>query len=138
MASLSGRPSEALQPDARTLYSIIDELRQEHSSPAAIRTLDMVVRELGETHDNLREALEHLQGQPIPPGGRRVLNELKVRAWLAGVDDLRVPPPPDEVRRTMEPIDWAAMGIAIILGGSALIAAVLAILVTISHSTAKT
>jgi len=136
MASVGEGAADALQGEVRTLYGIIEELRQEYPSPAALRTLDMVVRELGQTHDNLKEALEHLEGRPIPSPGQQVLSELRVRAWLAGVDDLRVPPPPDELKEYMEPLDWAEIGIGIMLGGSALIAAVLALWVTIQHSVA--
>jgi hypothetical protein len=134
MASVGEGAAVSIQGDVRTLYAIIDELRREHPSPAALRTIDLVVRELGRTQDNLKEALEHLEGHPIPTGGQQVLSELRVRALLAGVDDLRVPPPPDEVRRYTEPLDWAEMGIGIMLGLSALITTVLAVLVTIQHS----
>jgi hypothetical protein len=133
MASLGEGAADAIQGDVRTLYAIIDELRREHPSPAALRTIEMVVRELGRTQDNLKEALEHLEGHPIPAGGQQVLSELRVRAWLAGVDDLRVPPPPDEVRRYTEPLDWAQIGIGIMLGLSALITTVLAVLVAVRH-----
>jgi hypothetical protein len=136
MASVGEGAADALQSEVRTLYAIIDELRQKYPSPAALRTLDLVVRELGQTHDNLKEALERLEGRAVPAGGQQVLSELRVRAWLAGVDDLRVPPPPDELKEYMEPRDWAEIGIAIMLGGSALIAVVLALLVTIRHSVA--
>lgn len=57
-----------------------------------------------------------------------------LRAWLAGVDDLRIPPPPDELKRHTESLDWAEAGIAVMLGGSALIAMVLALVVTFQHS----
>jgi hypothetical protein len=116
-----------------SLYAIIDQLRREHPSGSAIRTLDMVVRELGYTQDNLREALAHLEKTPLPPGGERVLSELKLRAWLAGVDNLRTPVPPEELRASLPPLDWAEIGIAIMLGGSALIVFVLGLWVTIRH-----
>jgi len=116
-----------------SLYAIIDHLRREHQSGSAIRTLDMVVRELGYTQDNLREALAHLEKTPLPPGGERVLSELKLRAWLAGVDNLRTPVPPEELTASLPPLDWAEIGIAIMLGGSALIVFVLSLWVTIRH-----
>jgi hypothetical protein len=117
-----------------TLYEIIDQLRREHPSPAASRTLDMVVRELGRTQDNLREALDRLERTPLPPGGEKVLSELKVRAWLEGVDDLRVPLPPEEMEIYLEPVDKGEVGIAVMLAVSALLVFGLSLLVTIQHS----
>ena len=114
-----------------SLYAIIDQLRREHQSGSAIRTLDMVVRELGYTQDNLREALAHLEKTPLAPGGERGLSELKLRAWLAGVDNLRSPVPPEELTASLPPLDWAEIGIAIMLGGSALIVFALSLWVTI-------
>ena len=49
-----------------TLYDIIAELRREHPSPEASRTLDLVVTELGRTRDNLRHALMNLEDRPVP------------------------------------------------------------------------
>jgi hypothetical protein len=131
VASLSARAIDDVQAGTRTLYEIIDELRHEHASPGAVKALDMVVQELGRTQENLDEALERLEKRPIPVGGRQVLNELKVRARLAGVDNLHVPPAPDEVAG--EPLDWGDIGIAIMLGVSALILLALAIVVTVRH-----
>ena len=116
-----------------TLYEIIDQLRHEHPSAGASRTLDMVVRELGRTQDNLREALDVLQRTPLPPAGEEVLKELQLRAWLAGVDDLRVPLPPEEMEAYLEPISKGDVGIAIMLAASALLAFGLSLLVTIQH-----
>jgi hypothetical protein len=116
-----------------TLYEIIDQLRREHTSPAASKTLDMVVRELGRTQDNLREALDRLQRTPLPLGSDEVLSELKLRAWLAGVDDLRVPLPPEEMEAYLEPVDEGEVGIAIMLAVSGLLIFALSLLVTIRH-----
>ena len=63
-----------------TLYDIISELRRKHQTPAAAKTLDLVVSELGQTRDNLRLALSRLEERPIPTGGRAVLEELAARA----------------------------------------------------------
>jgi hypothetical protein len=131
VASLRAWEIDDVQAGTRTLYGIIDELRHEHPSPAAVKTLDMVVQELGRTQENLDEALEPLENRPIPVGGKQVLNELKLRARLAGVDDLRVPPAPEEL--TVEPLDWGDLGIAILLGLSALTVLALGILVTVRH-----
>jgi hypothetical protein len=123
-----------------TLYDLISELRREHPTPAASRTLDLVVAELGETRDNLREALGRLEQRPVPTGGKAILEELAARARAEGVDDYRVPLTPDELRASAEPVDGSQLGIAILLGGSGLVvfglavAAVVAGLSGILHS----
>src|SRR5215472_4339551 len=91
-----------------TLYDIISELRREHQTPSASRTLDLVVVELGETRDNLRRALDRLE-------------QRSVRARGEGVDDYEVPLSPDELRASQEPVDGSQVGIAILLGGSSLL-----------------
>jgi chloramphenicol 3-O-phosphotransferase len=103
-----------------TLYDLIAELRREHPTPSAARTLDMVVAELGETRDNLRQALQRLEERPVPLGGRAVLDELAARARLEGVDDLTIPYTRTELREISEPVDSSQVGIAVLLGGSAL------------------
>jgi hypothetical protein len=110
-----------------TLYDIIAELRREHPTPSAARTLDMVVSELGETRDNLRLALEHLEERPVPHGGKAILDELSGRARVEGVDDYEVPLSPDELRASQEPVDGSQVGIAVLLGGSALVITVLGV-----------
>src|SRR2546430_1244928 len=110
MASVGEGAAVSIQGDVRTLYAIIDELRREHSSPAALRTIDLVVRELGRTQDNLKEALEHLEGHPIPTGGQQVLSELRVRALLAAAAPLPGSPPPPEGRPRPGPPDRAGRG----------------------------
>src|SRR3981081_4778306 len=74
-----------------TLYDIISELRREHQTPAAAKTLDLVVVELGQTRDNLRLALIRLEDRAVPTGGRAVLEELSTRARQEDVDDYAVP-----------------------------------------------
>lgn len=106
-----------------TLYDIIAELRREHPTPSASKTLDMVVSELGETRDNLRRALARLEGKPVPPGGKPVLEELAARAGAEGVDDYEVPLTPDELRASYERLDRAQIGIGIMLGATALLIA---------------
>ena len=110
-----------------TLYDIIAELRREHATPSASRTLDMVVAELGRTRDNLRQALANLENQPVPTGGKQVLDELATRARIEGVDDEEVPLSPDELRESYEPVDASQIGIALLLGGSAVVVAGLAV-----------
>jgi hypothetical protein len=108
-----------------SLYDIIDDLRREHQSSAATRTLDMVVVELGETRDNLKQALSRLDGQPLPSGGREVLEQLAIRARAAGIDDVTVPLSPEELRENEEPVTPSQVGIAVVLGGTALLSVVL-------------
>jgi hypothetical protein len=134
---------EAIDPALRTrlpkasepvsLYAIINELRLEYPTPAASRALDMVVKELGETHDNLKDALARLEGHPFGPAGRKALDELKRRAEEEGVDDLHLQPPPDELEATYEPLDEAQLGIAALLGVSGLIILVLGLFITVTH-----
>jgi hypothetical protein len=114
------------------LYDIIAELRREHPTPAASKTLDLVVSELGETRDNLKKALERLEDRPLPAGGREVLAELAQRAHAEGVDDLEVPLTPDELRASYEPVDTSQVGIAAVLGGSALVLMVLAVVAVVA------
>jgi hypothetical protein len=104
-----------------SLYDIISDLRREHQTPSAARTLDLVVAELGQTQDNLKEAIARLDGRPIPSGGEKVLEELASRAHAAGVDDEEIPLAPDEVRASQEKLDASQLGIAFLLGGSALL-----------------
>jgi len=110
-----------------TLYDIISELRRENPTPSASKTLDLVVAELGQTRDNLRRALDRLEDQPVPAGGRAVLDELANRAHAEGVDDEEVPLSPDELRASYEPVDASQVGIAVLLGGSGVLVAGLAI-----------
>ena len=111
-----------------TLYDIIAELRREHPSPEASRTLDLVVTELGRTRDNLRHALMNLEAKPVPPGGKAVLTELEERARRADLFDLDygpAPPLPGEV--VTEPLDEGTMGIGALLVGSSLVIVALAV-----------
>ena len=104
-----------------TLYDIISELRRETQTPSASRTLDLVVAELGQTRDNLKEALRRLESRPVPAGGKAVLEQLDARATAEGVDDYEVPLSPDELRASYEPVDGSQVGIALLLGATALL-----------------
>ena len=115
-----------------TLYDIIAELRREHPTPSAARTLDLVVAELGETRDNLRQALNHLEQRPVPTGGKPILEELATRARAEGVDDYEVPLSPDELRASYEPVDASQIGIAVLLGGSGLLVFALGVAVVVA------
>jgi hypothetical protein len=110
-----------------TLYDIISELRRENPTPSASKTLDLVVAELGQTRDNLRRALDRLEERPVPAGGKTVLADLATRAHAEGVDDYEVPLSPDELRASYEPVDASQVGIAVLLGGSAVAIAGLAV-----------
>ena len=102
-----------------TLYDIIADLRREHQTPAATGTLDMVVAELGRTHDNLKSALQALSAKSIPPGGKPILDELQTRAHTAGIDDLDYGPDPFG-KPPSEPLDEATAGIGMVLAISSL------------------
>src|SRR5262245_54222605 len=110
-----------------TLYDIISELRRENPTPSASKTLDLVVAELGQTRDNLRQALDRLDDRPVPAGRKSVLEELATRAHAEGVDDDQVPLSPDELRAGAEPVDASQVGIAVVLGGTGLLVTGLAV-----------
>jgi hypothetical protein len=109
-----------------SLYGVIADLRREHRGDAnAAKTLDMVVEELGSTRDNLRAAVTRLEGKPLPPGGKEILQELFERARAEGVDDLQRGPAPDEVP-IGEDLDEADIGIGVLLAISSLVVVLLA------------
>lgn len=97
-----------------SLYGIIADLRREHPTPGATETLDMVVAELGKTRDNLKEAIDHLDGKPLPPGGKQVLEQLVERSREEGVYDLDYGPDPYD-RPPLEPLDEGTAGIGALL-----------------------
>jgi len=115
-----------------TLYDIIAELRREHPSPEASRTLDLVVTELGRTRDNLRHALVNVEDRSVPPAGKQVLAELEQRARKADLFDLDYgPAPPLPGQLITEDLDEATLGIGALLVGSSLVVVALAVLVTV-------
>jgi hypothetical protein len=103
-----------------SLYGIIADLRRKYPTPAATATLDLVVAELGRTRDNLREAFANLEGKPLPPGGKPVLDELIERAKEDGVYDLDFGPDPYD-KPPLEPLDEGTVGIGALLAASSLI-----------------
>ena len=103
-----------------SLYGIIADLRRKYPTPAATATLDLVVAELGRTRDNLRESVANLEGKPLPPGGKPVLDELIERAKEDGVYDLDFGPDPYD-KPPLEPLDEGTVGIGALLVASSLI-----------------
>lgn len=113
-----------------SLYGIVADLRREHPTPDAMQTLDMVVGELGETRDNLKEAVANLEGKALPPGGKPVLDELVERARQEGVYDLDYGPDPYD-KPPPEPLDEATAGIGAILAISSVVGIALAVVAVI-------
>ena len=113
-----------------SLYGIVADLRREHPTPAAMQTLDMVVGELGETRDNLKEAVANLEGKALPPGGKPVLDELVERARQVGLYDLDYGPDPYD-KPPPEPLDEATAGIGAILAISSVVGIALAVVAVI-------
>jgi hypothetical protein len=114
-----------------TLYGIIADLRRKHPTPAAMQTLDMVVAELGKTRDNLKDAVANLDGKPLPPGGKPVLDELVEKARDAGVYDLDYGPDPYD-KPPPEPLDEGTAGIGALLALSSLAGVALAVAAVIA------
>jgi hypothetical protein len=114
-----------------TLYGIIADLRRKYPTPGATQTLDLVVAELGKTRDNLKDAVENLDGRPLPSGGKPVLEELVERAREDGVYDLDYGPDPYD-RPPTEPLDEGTAGIGAILAISSLVGVALAIVAAVA------
>src|SRR5437899_13084707 len=113
-----------------SLYGIIADLRREHQTPAARRTVDRVGAELGRTRDNLKEAVANREDKPLPPGGKPVLDELVQRARQEGVYDLDYGPDPYD-KPPLEPLDEGTAGIGALLAISSLAGIALAILAAV-------
>lgn len=109
-----------------SVYGIIADLRREHPTPAAMQTLDLVVAGLGGTRDNLKEAVANLEGKPLPPGGKPVLDELLQRARDEGVYDLDYGPDPYD-KPPLESLDEGTAGIGALLAISSVAGIALAI-----------
>jgi hypothetical protein len=113
-----------------SLYGIIADVRREHPTPAALQTLDLVVAELGKTRDNLKEAIANLDGKPLPPGGKPVLDEVVERARAEGMYDLDYGPDPYD-RPPPEPLDEGTAGIGALLAISSVVGIALAVVAVI-------
>ena len=112
------------------LYGIIADLRREHPTTGAMQTLDMVTAELGRTRDNLKEAVQSLEGKPFPPGGKQTLDELVQRARADGVYDLDYGPDPYD-KPVPEPLDEGTAGIGAVLFISSLVGVALAVVAVV-------
>lgn len=112
------------------LYGIIADLRREHPTTAAMQTLDMVTAELGRTRDNLKDAVAHLDGKPLPSGGKQVLEELVQRSRAEGVYDLDYGPDPYD-KPVPEPLDEGTAGIGALLAITSLVGVGLAVVAVI-------
>ena len=115
------------------LYEIIAELRHEYQNPAATRTLDLVTEHLGESQDNLRRALSGIPSTAIPLGGQPVLEELMSRAQADHVDNLTMGASQSEIAASTEKVDVSMVGIAVTMGGLALLSVVLVVLAAIYY-----
>jgi hypothetical protein len=112
------------------LYGLIADLRREHQTTAATQTLDLVTAELGRTRDNLKDAVHHLEGKSLPPGGKQILDELVSRARADGVYDLDFGPDPYD-KPVPEPLDEGTAGIGAVLAISSVVGIALAVVAVI-------
>lgn len=79
-----------------------------------MQALDLVAAELGQTRDNLKDALANIEGRSIPAGGKPVLEELAQRAREDGFYDLDFGPDPYDKPPT-EALDQGTFGIGALL-----------------------
>ncbi len=113
-----------------SLYGVIADLRREHNTPAAMQTLDMVVAELGQTRDNLKDAVANLDGKSLPAGGKAVVDELVQRARAEDLYDLDYGPDPYD-KPPPEALDEGTAGIGALLAISSVASVGLAIVAVI-------
>jgi hypothetical protein len=113
------------------LYGIIADLRREHPTAGAMETLDLLVAELGRTRDNLKEAIDNLDGKPLPPGGKPVLEEMVQRARAEGAYDLDYGPDPYD-RPVPEALDEATAGIGAVMAISSVVGIAFAVVAVIA------
>ena len=111
-----------------TIYDLIAQARRENQTPAASRTLDMLVVELGNTRDNLRDAIRNVKRRPLPADGERVLDRLLWRAERERIDDLDYAPAPRDGGAAAVPLDDGTAGIGALLAGIALLALALTLI----------
>lgn len=90
----------------------------------------MVMAELGRTRDNLKEAVDQLDGRPLPPGGKPVLEELVQRARQEGMYDIDYGPDPYD-RPPVETLDQGTAGIGVLLALFSLLGVGLAVVAVV-------
>ena len=112
------------------LYGIIADVRREHPTTGAMQTLDMVTAELGRTRDNLKEAVQGLDGKALPAGGKQILDEVVQRARTESVYDLDYGPDPYD-KPVPEPLDEGTAGIGAVLFISSLVGVALAVVAVV-------
>jgi len=112
------------------LYGIIADLRREHPTPDAMQTLDLVVTELGQTRDNLKEAVANLDSKALPPGGKQIVDELVTKARADGLYDLDYGPDPYDKPPT-ESLDEATAGIGALLAIFSIVGMALAVVAVV-------
>lgn len=95
-----------------------------------MQTLDAVTAELGRTRDNLKEAVQGLEGKALPPGGKQTLDELVQRARAEGVYDLDYGPDPYD-KPVPEPLDEGTAGIGAVLAICSLVGIALAVVAVV-------
>lgn len=95
-----------------------------------MQTLDLVVTELGQTRDNLREAVANLDGKALPPGGKQIVDELVMKARADGLYDLDYGPDPYDKPPT-ESLDEATAGIGALLAIFSLVGVALAVVAVV-------
>ena len=91
----------------------------------------MLVGELGRTRDNLKEAIDNLDGKPLPPGGKPVLEEMVQRARAESVYDLDYGPDPYD-RPVPEALDEATAGIGALMAISSLVGIAFAVVAVVA------
>jgi hypothetical protein len=116
------------------LYDIIADLRRENQTPSATRTLDLVTTALGRHQDNLRAAIATLPDDAIPTGGRALMEDLQARARAEGVDDLHTPRSQAEIAASTERVDASQVGIALLMGGTAVVAILLVAIAIVAYT----
>jgi len=114
-----------------SLYGILADVRREHQDQATSKTLDILIKELGHSRDNLRDALANLDGKQLPPKGKEVLGEVLARAEREGVDDLDYPPAP-RGPAIYEPLEEGEAGIGALLAISSLVVFALAVVAIVA------